>query len=100
MILHHIANRAGLFVEGSAPSHSEILSHGDLHTIHKVAVPHRLEYEVRKAENQKVLHRRFSQIVVDPENMAFVEYRVENLVQLPRGLLVSTEWFLDNDPGS
>ncbi len=43
VVLHHVADRAGVVVEGAAALHAEVLGHGDLHAFHVVAVPEGLE---------------------------------------------------------
>ena len=50
VVLHHVADRAGLVVERAAALHAEVLGHGDLHALDVVAVPERLEEGVGEAE--------------------------------------------------
>ena len=68
MVLDHVADRAGLFVEGAAPLDAEALGHRDLHALDAVAVPDRLEELVGEAEEQDVEDRLLAEVMVDPED--------------------------------
>ena len=48
MILDHVADGAGLVVEGASALDAEVLGHGDLHALDVVAVPERLEEALAK----------------------------------------------------
>ncbi len=100
MVLQHVADRAHALVELAAAIHAEALGHGDLHTIDVVAVPHRLQHGVGKAEVQQVLHRLLAQVVVDAKDRRLREYLVQRAVELPRRGQVAAERFLHHDAGA
>ncbi len=84
VVLHHVADRADLLVEGAAALHAEALGHGDLHAVDVVAVPDRLEEGVGEAEVDEVLHRLLAEEVVDAEHRGLRERRVQRAVELDR----------------
>ena len=43
MVLHHVAQRARLLVVTAPRADAEFLAHGDLHVVHRLAVPELLE---------------------------------------------------------
>ena len=96
MILHDVANRAGLVVEGAAPLHPEWLGHRDLHVLDELAVPDRLEEGVGEAEEDQVLHRLLPQIVIDPEDRSLVEAPMQNGVEASRRGEVGPEWLFED----
>ena len=91
MVLHHVAQRAGLLVERPAPLHAQRFRRGNLHVVDVIAVPDRLKDSVGKAEDQNVLHRLLAQVVVDAEDLALVEDRVHLVVQLARRIQIVAE---------
>ena len=79
MVLHHVPNRAGLLIERSAASDTEVFRHRDLHALDEVPVPDRLHESVGEAEKQDVLDRVLSQVVIDAKDILLREGRVEIL---------------------
>ena len=73
VVLHHVADRAGLVIELAAILHAEVLGHGDLDAAHMVAVPDRLEHRIGETRVEDVLHRLLAEIVVDAEDVLFGE---------------------------
>ena len=66
MVLHHVAQGAGMFVERAAAAfHADRFRGRDLHVIDILAIEQRLEDGVAEAKRQQVLHRVLAQIVVD-----------------------------------
>ena len=98
MVLHHVAQRAGLLVEGPAPLHANRLGGGNLHAVDKVPVPDWLKYPVAKPEDQDVLHRLLAQVVVNAEDLLLVKDRVHVPVQRPRALQVVPKRLLNHHP--
>src|SRR5215831_21122865 len=97
MILNHVADRAGLIIERPPPLDPEILRHGDLHALDLIAVPERLEERIREAEEHHVMDGSFSQIMIDAEDVFFVESAEQNLVKrLLRGKVMAEGLFDDN----
>src|SRR6516162_1099355 len=97
MILHDIANRAGLVIEGPAALHAKILGHSDLDTINVVAIPEGFHEGIGKAEDEHIVDRTLAEVVVDAKNVLFMVGTVKNLVQRLGGGEVITERFFDDD---
>src|SRR5258705_3387427 len=98
VVLEDVAPDAGALEVPRAPLDPHGLRHRDLHLIHVAVVPERLEDPVPQAEDQDVLDGLFDKIVVDPQDLALGEDRVDQRVQLARGFEVVAEGFLDDDP--
>ena len=73
MVRHHVAQRAGRVVIIAAAADGQRLGDGDLHVVDMVAIPDRLEQAVGEAQHQNVLHRLLAEIMVDAENLIFLE---------------------------
>ena len=84
VILHHVAQRSRLVVIAAAMPYTQRFGHGDRHIVHVTPVPNRLEERISETEGQNVLHRLFAQVMVDAENLRFVETVRERAIQLPR----------------
>ena len=97
MVLDHVANRADTLVERAPRGDVEVLSHRDLDLVHVLAVPDRFEEPVREAEEEDVLDRRLTEVVVDAETALFREHTVQRLVQRPGRLQVAPKRLLDDD---
>ena len=97
MIRHHVAERAGGFVESAAMLDADRFRRGDLHVVHVVAVPKRLDDVVGKAENHDVLHGLFTEIVIDAINLLFCQDLPQILVELLRGSQVVAKRLFDDD---
>ena len=97
MVLDHVADGAGLLVEGAAALHAEILRHGDLHALDVIAVPDRLQERVGEAEEQQVLHRALAQVMVDAEDRRLVEVAQQDAVEGLRRGEVRAERLFDDD---
>src|SRR5262245_37009484 len=97
MVLNHVADGAGLIIERPPALNAEILRHGDLYAFDLIAVPERLKERVLEAEEHHVMHWSFSQIMIDAEDVLFVESAEQNLVKRLRRDKVVTEGFFDDD---
>ena len=84
VILHHVAQGSRVVVIAAAMPDAHLFGHGDGHVVHVTPVPNRLEERIGEAEGQNVLHRLFAQIMVDAENLRFVETLREHAIQFPR----------------
>ena len=98
MILHHVAQRAGVVVIAAAMLDAHRFGDGDGHIINVAPVPDRLEERIGKTEGQNVLHRLLAQIMIDAENLGFLEAGGENGVQGARRFQIVADRLLDHDP--
>ena len=98
VVLHHVAQRSGVVVIAAAMLDAHLFGHGDGHIVHVTPVPDRLEERIGKAEGQNVLHRFLAQIMVNAENLGFLEIGGENGVQGAGGFQVVADRFLDHNP--
>src|SRR5215470_12834156 len=80
MILDHVANGAGTIIEGASALYAEALGHGDLDTLHELAVPERLQKRIREPEEEHVVHRSLAKVMIDAEDRCFIEMLQENTV--------------------
>ena len=98
VVLDHVADRAGFFVEAAATLHAERFGHRDLHALDAIAVPDRLEELVGEPERKDIENGFLAQIVVDPKDPRFLKGLEEYAIQLAGRLFVVTERLLDHDP--
>ena len=96
VVLHHIAQRARLLIERPAALDADFFRRRDLDVIDIVPVPDRLEDPIGKAKDQDVLHRLLAQVVIDAEDLVFVEDPVHFVVQLARRVQIVAERLLDD----
>ena len=97
MVLHHVAQRAGLIVIGDAVFQPHRLGHGDLHVIDMGRVPQRLVEHVGEAQRHQVLHRLLAQIVVDAEDLVFAEIVADKVVERAGRIEVAANRLFHND---
>src|SRR5436853_2660972 len=98
MVLDHIANRSSLVVEPSSALHSEVLRHGNLHALNVSATPKGFGERVREAENQHVVHWPITEVVVNAEDVCFVEDPKKDFVKVLSFGQVMPEGLFDDDP--
>src|SRR6266851_5310255 len=98
MVLHYIANGAGLVVKTSTALYAEVFRHSDFDALDVVAVPEGFDKSVSETEGQQVVYRLFAKIVVDAKDIGLIERPKQNLVQLLRRREIVTERFFDDDP--
>ena len=65
MIGNHVAQSACVIEVSAAPLHADCLSIGDLNMVDVTPVPDRLEDRIVEPEHHDVLHRFFTQVVID-----------------------------------
>jgi hypothetical protein len=98
MILHHVAQRAGVVVIAAAMFHAHGFGDGDGHIINVATIPHRLEQRIGKTKCQNVLHRLLAEIMINPKDLGFVEAGGKNGVQGARRFQIVANRFLNHDP--
>src|SRR5215469_2791961 len=99
MVLDHVADGPSLIVEAAPALYAEVLRQRDLDALDVVAVPKRFHESVGKPESQDVVHGSLPQIVVNTEDVAFVEGPKQNLIQFLRRRQIVPEGLLHDDPG-
>ena len=97
MVLHHVAQRAGIVVEVAARFHAEFFGNRDLNALDPLAAPQRFEQRIAEAQRQQVLHRFFTEVVVDPVDLFFSEDFADRIVDCIRRLEVVAERLFQHD---
>src|ERR1700693_3420638 len=98
MILNHVADRTNPIVERASPLDSKVFRHGDLHTFDMAAIPKRLQQRVGEPEEQHIVHRPLTQIMVDAEDATLIERAEEDLVEFLGRDEVTAEGLFNNHP--
>ncbi len=99
MILNHIADGAGFFVEFASPLHAEVFRHGDLYGTDVRAIPKRLQKKVGEAGVKNVLDRFLAEKMIDPEDGGFREKPIQNMVQPDSRAEIAAKWLFHHNPG-
>ncbi len=97
VVLDDVAEGSGGLVEGAAAFDADGFGGGDLDVVDVVAVPDVLEDAVGEAEDEDVLDGLFAEVVVDAEDLVFVEDLVDFVVEGAGGVEVVAEGLLDDD---
>jgi len=97
VILNYVADSSRLIIKSAAPLDTEIFGHRDLHTLDMVAIPERFQKRISKAEKEHVVHRPFSQVMVDAEDRLLVESAQQGAVERLRREEIVTERFFNDD---
>ena len=87
-----------VIVVGGARADPFGLGHGYLDVVDVMAVPDLLEDTVAKAQDHEVADRLLAQVMVDAEDLAFVQILVQAVVDRPRALQVHADRLLHHDP--
>ena len=98
MALHHVAQRARVIVVGGARADALGLSDGYLHMIDEARRPDRFEDRVGESQHHQVLDRLLAEVVIDSENLAFIEMAREFGVDFRRAGEIGADRFFDHDP--
>jgi hypothetical protein len=97
VVLHHVAQRAGLIVELRPSFDADVFGDRDLHMLNATAPPQRLEQHVAEPQRQQILHRLFAEVVIDAEDLLLAEHRTDALVDQRRALQVLPERLFEHD---
>ena len=98
VILHHVTQGSGVIVIAASMFDPDRFDSGDGDAIHITPVPKRLKEWIGKSEGQNVLHRFLSQIMVNAEDLGFLEIGSEDGIQVAGGFQVIANRFLDHNP--
>ena len=96
MVLHHVAQGAGVVVERPAFFHPQVLGHRDLDIGDVLAPPQGLEQRIAKPHGKQVLHRWLAQVVVDTEHLPLGQHLPHRLVDGPVGRQVMAQGFFQH----
>ena len=96
MIRHHVAQRAGRFIECAAMLDADGFRHRDLHVIDIIVVPQRFEEAVAEAERHDVLDGLFAEIVIDSVDLILVQACANLAIERVRRFQVVAERLLDD----
>ena len=99
VVLHHVAHGADAVVESASSTDSFLFGDGDLDVVDEVTVPDGFPDGVCKTEVEEILDRFLAEVVVDTEEIGFVEAGVKVGDELASGGEVVAEGFLHNDTG-
>jgi len=97
MVRHHVAQRAGRVVIIAAAADGERFGDRNLDVVDVIAIPDRLKKPVGKAQDHDVLHRLLAEVVIDAEDLVFVENAEELLIERMRARKVGAERLFDDD---
>ena len=98
MVLDQVSERSRAVVVAGASLDPDVLGRDDLNVVDEVAIPDRLEQRVGEPQRHQVLDRFLTEVVIDPEDLGFVEHLQQLGVELPGGGEVIPERLLDHDP--
>ena len=99
MILDHVTQATGAFIEAAALADPECFGQRHLHTRDVVAVPDRLEKRIGEAEVQDVHDRILAEVMIDAKNRVFREHRAGDGVEFASGCQIASEGLFDDDAG-
>ena len=97
MVLHHVAQRAGLVVVADAILEADGLGHRDLDVIDVGGVPQRFVERVGETQRHQVLHRFLAEIVIDAEDLVLFEDLADLVVQRPGRVQVAADRLFHHD---
>ena len=96
VVLHHVAQRAGLIVVTGPGADPFFLSDRDLHVVDVLLIEQRLEEAVGEAEHQDVLNGLLAEVVIDAVDLAFVEHAGDRVVDGHRAREVASDRLFDD----
>jgi hypothetical protein len=91
VVLQHVAQRARGVVVTEAVADADLFGDGDLHVRDPLAAPQRFEQDVPEAQRQQVLHGFLAEVVVDAEDLRFLEHLADLGVDLAGAGQVAAE---------
>src|SRR5713101_2382521 len=97
VILHHVAQRTRRIVVHRACADAFAFGHGYLHVVDVARAPHALEDRVGEAQHEHILDGFLAQVMVDPEDLRFVEITMDKAVYFECAFEVVADGLLDDD---
>ena len=85
MILHHIAQCARLVIKLRTTLHTEFFRNRDLHIGNIISTQNWFKKTIAKTQSHQVLHRFFTQIMVNAENLRLFEVFGKHIVDFDAG---------------
>ena len=99
MILNDVTHRAGRIVVGAPASfHADRFGDGDPDVIDVGAIENRFEYHVAESKRQNVLNAFFPEVMVDSEDLIFMQHFSDGRIQFACALEVVPERLFEYDP--
>ena len=98
MALEHVAHHPGLLVVAGAVLDPDAFRRRDLHVVHVLAVPDRLEDRVGEPEHEEVLDSLLREVMVDAVDLVLGERLAHHPVQRVRAREAGAERLLQDHP--
>ena len=98
MVLHDVACRSDTVVISCATCNTNIFRHSYLNIVHIVVVPQGLKHRVCEAHRKNVLHRLFTEVVVNAKNGRRREHSVNESVEFLGRCEIVPERLFDYNP--
>ncbi len=97
VVLDHVAGGAALVVVAGPVVGADGFADGDLHVIDVFVIPDRLEDRVGEAHHHEVLDGFLAEVMVDAEDLLFLEIFEEDGIEVFGGFVVPAEGLFDDD---
>ena len=97
MVGHHVAQGAGRVVVVATAADGQRFRDRDLDVVDVIAVPDRLKQAVGKTQHHDVLHRLLAEIVIDAEDLVFLENAKELVIERKGAGEIGAKRLFDDD---
>ena len=97
VVLHHVAQGAGVFIKRTALFDTQLFGNGDLNVGNVLTAPQGFKQGIAKTHGKQVLYRRLAQVVVNSENLVLFKDLAHALVDELVGLEVVAQRLFQND---
>ncbi len=97
MVLHHVAQCAGLVIIARAVFKPDGFGHGDLHMVDMGRIPQWFVQGIGKAQCHQVLYCLLAEVVIDAEDLLFVEDVADRVVEGNRRFKVAADRLFHDD---
>lgn len=99
MVLNHITQLARLIEIPPASFDTDRFSHRDFNMRDIFLVPLGRKQVVGKTKGNQVLHRFFTQIMINTVQLGFGKMATQLVIDLTRGFEILPDWFFHHDAG-